>query len=159
MTARPRKTTPAAAAPADLASKRPAAAKRAPAKKAPARADREEPTAYEAMRAEVEAEPVTDEELEEGTVVVPLTTRNGTGDIAIPPAHLWSSKAHDFIADGRIQRWAELTLSDDDMDTWEDLDPTITDASDFMYAWMDEAGYDPGKSRRLRRSSRSLRRR
>lgn len=122
-------------------------------RRAVADVETDEPTAVEAMQAEVDTEDADDESL-----TVTLVTRNGQAEIRIPHPVDWSARATDLLADARVHSWAQLTFSDTDWERWLELDPTNGEANDFIGAWRTASGQNEGKSRASRRSSRSMRR-
>lgn len=96
---------------------------------------------------------------EDGSAVVELSTDEGSGDITIPPAGKWKTRATRALTSGNFDEWAEIVLSDTDYQTWVDLDPTLDDVSRFFTDWKTSTGADLGKSRNSRSSLRSTARR
>lgn len=99
----------------------------------------------------VEAEATTGDE----SVVVTLTGKNGTADITVPNAMDWDGEATEVLSAGRFYTWAELVLSDDDFEAWRSVRPTNRQIDEFFRSWSELTGQDAGKSRALRRSSKT----
>lgn len=79
--------------------------------------------------------------------------------IWVKPVRQWRASALHALREGDLMAWAEATLSDDDWDTWLDVDPTIDEIEEFFKTINAGLGTDPGNSRASRRSSRNTRRR
>lgn len=79
-------------------------------------------------------------------VTVVLATENGKGEITVPPAGRWKTRANTMLRDGNLDGWAQITLSAEDWATWSELDPTNDDAGAFFAAWQEAAGETVGKS-------------
>ncbi len=120
----------------------------------------EEPTALEAVVAEVD----TEEEAPDGSVIVELRTKDGTVDITVPRSGSWDVDAWAAIDVNRnpipaYNEWAKLVLSDKDWEAWRDLRPNMDEANDFFGRWAELSGETAGKSRPSSRSLRRARRR
>lgn len=71
-------------------------------------------------------------EVPDGWILVPLVTELGEGEIAVPPRGKWGSMARNRITQGDDLGWAAFTLSDDDVATWRELDPTSDEVEEFF---------------------------
>ncbi len=124
--------------------------------------DEPQQPALEAAIAEVD----TEEETEDGSVVVELRTKNGTAnaDIHVPRSGAWDVDAWAAIDVNRnpipaYNEWAKLVLSDRDWDRWRDLRPNMDEANAFFGRWAELSGESAGKSRPSSRALRRARRR
>lgn len=109
-----------------------------------------DPTDYEAVRAEVEAEQASND----GSIVVTLSTDLGEADIRVPPLSRWRSQARAALfTRGDDLTWAARTLSRDDAQAWAELDPTQEETNTFFAEWGRLTGQSLGGSRAERRSS------
>lgn len=77
--------------------------------------------------------------------------------IYVPPTKQWRASAMHALRQGDFETWAEITLDDDDWDTWQEIDPTLAQIEDFFE--IINPKLSSGNSRASRRSSRSTRRR
>lgn len=119
MPPRTRRTAP----PADLAAKKAASV-----------------TNLAALEAEV------DTEVDDGSVIVPLVTDLGAGDIRVPALDRWRSVARNALfSRGDDLLWAQRTLSVGDYVTWTQLDPTKDEADEFFAAFGRATGQSLGK--------------
>ncbi len=88
---------------------------------------------YDALRAEVAAEPETQAaELPAGIYAVPLA------DTAIRVKDLgdWPSSANEDLTAARFTRWArKVSYSDDDFLIWAKIDPTNKQVGAFLSDW------------------------
>jgi hypothetical protein len=80
----------------------------------------------DALRAEVAAEPDTDD----GIMVVPL------GDTSVRVKHYldWPTSADEYFIAGRLTIWAQKILHGDDYTVWEKVDPTNRQTAEFIRA-------------------------
>lgn len=136
-----------AKAPANLAAKRPA--------EVVGRDDLDdEPSTAERMQAEVEAE------LDDGSVVVTLSTEAGDADITVPPLNRWRAMARNALfSRGDSLLWASRTLSADDARAWLELDPDGGESDAFFAEWGRLTGQSAGESQASNRASRRTQRR
>lgn len=86
------------------------------------------------------------------------------GDLAgktvyVKPVKQWRASALHALREGDLMGWAEATLTDDDWDTWLEVDPTVEEIQAFFASIDTGLGTNPGNSRRSRRSSTRTRRR
>lgn len=79
--------------------------------------------------------------------------------IYVPPVKKWRASALHKLREGDYQGWAEATLLDDDMDIFEEVDPTIDELEGFFNSISGAMGGNAGNSRASRRSQRSTKRR
>lgn len=79
--------------------------------------------------------------------------------IYVPPVKKWRSSALHALRQGDLETWAEGTLSDDDWDIWQEVDPSLEEIEDFFETINKGLGTSPGNSRASRRSSARTKRR
>ena len=89
----------------------------------------------------------TGKRLEDGSVVVPLVTDEGTVDILIPSPAMWYEGAVEALRSGRISDW--VTLAVDDVETltaWRSVRKRYRDLDAFLTAWSQATGERAGES-------------
>ena len=79
--------------------------------------------------------------------------------IGVLPHRQWRASALEDLDEGRLRQWSEKCLTDEGLDRWEDLDPTVEEIGEFFSEFRRLQGIDPLASRESRRSSRRIRRR
>jgi hypothetical protein len=84
--------------------------------------------------------------LEDGSVVVPLITDDGSHEITVPPASLWYEGAVERLRAGQVSEWAKLALEGDALDLWNSVRKRYRDLDAFIAAWGRTSGEDPGES-------------
>lgn len=110
-----------------------------------------EPTAADTLRAEVAAENLPD-----GAITVPF----GDGKLNILDPNDWPSSANEDMQMGRFLSWARKALAtDEDVQAWEDRDPTNREVEQVFTAIGEATGQLPKASAGLNRSSRRMQRR
>lgn len=96
--------------------------------------------------------------LRDGEILVRLTTDDGEADLIVPPMGRWKSSARNaLMTRGDDMAWAVLTLSDEDAETWLDLDPTKDDTEVFFQRWRDAGGGESANRATRRAEARRLR--
>lgn len=92
----------------------------------------------------------------------------GSGDVtfewqgkefSVLPAGEWRSSALGALNRGDFDLWASKCLTNGSFATWQKLDPTVSEAGDFLRAWREASGQDPKGSAGQPRSSRSTKKR
>jgi len=85
--------------------------------------------------------------LEDGSVLVPLTTDEGTVEILVPPPALWFEGAVEHLSAGRISEWVKLAVEDrESLDLWNSRRKRYKNLDDFLTAWSKATGESPGES-------------
>ncbi|MGW0984279.1 hypothetical protein ACWD33_26090 [Streptomyces xiamenensis] len=93
-------------------------------------------------------------------VLVPLAGFDGeTRDVRTLPAGRWRASALRALNGGDMDTFMSLVLHEDDVDTYQELDPDMEAIGRFAEAAARAGGEDLGKSGGPRRSSRSTRKR
>jgi hypothetical protein len=79
-------------------------------------------------------------------------------EVEVLPVSKWRRTAMAALRTGDIDTWADLCLTDDGYDVWEELDPTMGEIAEFFASFGDEmAAVDivpPGGNRAQRRQRR-----
>jgi hypothetical protein len=86
-------------------------------------------------------------------VPVPLCGK----DIHVPPTVEWRSSALKALHTGDYETWAERTLSEQDYNTWMDVDPTLGEVQRFFADAAPAMGLSLGNSKASRRALRATR--
>jgi hypothetical protein len=110
-------------------------------------------TPVDAARAEVEAE---QDDTGDGSIKVFLADE----PIWIKPPGEWRTSAIEALQSGNFSVWARTSLATpEDVETWEDVDPTVSQVEAMLREWQTASGQAVGESRASRRSARSTGRR
>jgi hypothetical protein len=80
------------------------------------------------------------------TVTVTLYGKNGEAEIDVPDFLDWEDSAVGYMSNGLIREWAEGALDDENYAKWCEVRPTNRTAAQFVDAWSEATGEDPGES-------------
>lgn len=92
----------------------------------------------------------------------------GSGDVtfewqgkefSVLPAGEWRSSALGALNRGDFDLWASKCLTNGSFATWQEMDPTVSEAGNFLREWRSASGQDPKGSSPSRSSSKSTKRR
>jgi hypothetical protein len=79
-------------------------------------------------------------------------------EVEVLPVKQWRKSAMIALQSGDLETWADLCLTDDGYDVWDELDPTFGEIAEFFGSFGDEmAAVDiqvPGVNRAQRRAQR-----
>lgn len=75
----------------------------------------------------------------------PVTVPLGDGAVQVKPAMDWLTEAFSALLKGDAETWATTSLVD--YTEWKSLRPTMRQMRDFIEAYKEITGSDPGKSR------------
>jgi hypothetical protein len=75
-------------------------------------------------------------------VAVPL----GGETIHVLPVRLWRQSALRALREGDFIAWAEKCLTPEDVELWDEIDPTIADIEQFFIDWSALSGQSAEKS-------------
>lgn len=79
--------------------------------------------------------------------------------LTVPPMNQWRSSALSAMINGDFETWAAKTLSEEDYETYADIDPTIDELEAFFDRVTEAQGTSRGKSRPRSGSSKNKPRR
>lgn len=86
--------------------------------------------------------------LEDGTVIVPLVTDDGTVlDILMPPPSDWFEGAVEALSAGKVSEWVRLAVEDEEsLQRWASVRKRYRQLDAFLTAWTEATGESPGES-------------
>lgn len=109
----------------------------------------------EALKA-LEGEVVDDgDTLEDGSVVVTLTTEAGQADMHVKAVQKWKASGVRGMRQGDFDTWAEKALSAESYKQWVRLDPDLDEVEVFFESWNEVTGQSPKGSAARTRFSKS----
>lgn len=87
----------------------------------------------------------------------PVAVSLGAKTLHVKPVRKWRTSALRALREGDFEKWADGCLTDESVELWYELDPTIEEVEAFFTEWSEASGQDAGKSSALKRSSRATR--
>jgi hypothetical protein len=84
---------------------------------------------------------------EDGSVVVPLVTDEGTVEVTLAHPTLWYEGAVQHLTAGRITEWVRLAVADEESRVrYDSVRKRYRDLDNFLTAWSQATGETPGES-------------
>jgi hypothetical protein len=108
---------------------------------------------------EAKLSPVEAVEAEVDAADQPVEVTLGDTTVRVKPTGQWRSSGVSAMRQGDFTAWAQTCLVEEDVEVWNDVDPTMDECEVFFREWGAATGQSQGESRASRRSSRSTARR